>query len=188
MEARSFRPRKLGISLARSAACSEHAKRKRRTIKASRSRSCVSSGESSLVPSSRNVADGMVNLYIQFFDPIFRVFHVPTFWAEYQRYWKDVDSSPTSLRIKVLLVIAIGSSLSDHGTTDSNFTINAFGWITAAETWLAGPLKKDRLTHQRPPNILSDNTRSSDLLHRRRSGLDVRRIAHSQSHANGHPS
>ncbi|EXJ88085.1 hypothetical protein A1O1_05013 [Capronia coronata CBS 617.96] len=100
-----------------------------------------------LVPSSRAVADAMAKLYFQCFESTHRILHVPTFWADYQRYWDHPEAVTNQLRFKVLLVIAIGSSLYDHG--DSNTALRNMEmvrpWIYAAEAWLAGPLEKDRL-------------------------------------------
>lgn len=100
-----------------------------------------------LVPPSRIVADAMAKVYFQFFESTHRILHVPTFWIDYQRYWDHPETMTNDLRFKVLLVIAIGSSLYDHG--DSNAALRNMEmvrpWIYAAETWLAGPLEKDRL-------------------------------------------
>ncbi|ROV98454.1 hypothetical protein VPNG_08524 [Cytospora leucostoma] len=102
---------------------------------------------SHLVPPSRVVADAMAKLYFQSFESTHRILHVPTFWADYQRYWDHPETVTNGLRFKVLLVIAIGSSLYDH--EDSNAALRNIEmvrpWIYAAETWLTGPLEKDRL-------------------------------------------
>lgn len=99
------------------------------------------------VLSSRERADAMTKLYFQSFESTHRILHVPTFWVDYQRYWDQPETVTNDLRLKVLLVIAIGSSLYDHG--DSTATLEHMEtirpWIYAAEAWLAGPLEKDRL-------------------------------------------
>jgi hypothetical protein len=84
-------------------------------------------------PPSREMADAMANLYLTSFESTYvylrgrtrrvlicetcrhRILHVPTFWHEYQRYWDNPDGAAPGLRLKVLLVIGIGSSLYDHG-------------------------------------------------------------------------
>lgn len=75
-----------------------------------------------------------------------RILHAPSFWAEYQSYWGQSNVA-SELRHKVLLVIGIGSSLYDHGD-DGAVQCNigtVHQWIFDAETWLSGPLEKDRL-------------------------------------------
>jgi hypothetical protein len=87
----------------------------------------------------------MVTLYFRYFESIHRILHVPTFWTEYERYWDNPDSATTESRIKVFLVIGIGSSLSKHGDTDADFNSMVQKWVYTAQAWLSGPLKKDRL-------------------------------------------
>lgn len=101
----------------------------------------------SLVPFSRAMADTMAKLYFESFESTHRILHTPTFWTDYHRYWDHPETVANDLRFKVVLVIAIGSSLYDHG--DSNAALRNMEsvkpWIYAAEAWLAGPLEKDRL-------------------------------------------
>lgn len=101
-----------------------------------------------LIPPSREVADAMTKLYFECFESTHRILHVPTFWVDYKRYWEHPYPVTNDLRLKVLLVVAIGSSLHDNG--DSNAVLRntemVQPWIYAAETWLAGPLEKDRLS------------------------------------------
>lgn len=104
--------------------------------------------DTQLAPPSREVADAMTNLYFECFESTHRILHVPTFWVEYSRYWEHPHSATNDLRLKMLLVVAIGSSVYDHG--DSNAVLRntevVEPWIYAAETWLAGPLEKSRLS------------------------------------------
>lgn len=97
---------------------------------------------------ARDVADAMVNLYFASFESTHRVLHGPTFRAEYQQYWDSPESASIELRLKILMVSGIGSSLHDHGNT-GNALNNAdlvHQWIRAAQNWLSGPLEKDRLS------------------------------------------
>ena len=100
---------------------------------------------------SAEVADRMVNLYFENFESVLRILHVPTFRNEYQRYWRYTKTTPAppSLQLKILLVVAIGSSVDvregQHTREDVHFRDMVHKWIQAAQTWLSGPLKKDRL-------------------------------------------
>ncbi|KAM5357881.1 hypothetical protein ACJZ2D_015828 [Fusarium nematophilum] len=116
-----------------------------RIIKAARPGNGPPCSDAGHNPLAREHADEMVSLYLRTFELAYRVFHIPSFWVEYQRYWNDPDNSPTDLRLKVLLVIGIGSSIYSHG--DAGFAIRekVHQWIHAAQMWLSGPLKKDRL-------------------------------------------
>lgn len=120
-----------------------------RAIKVVRPSRCLLYPEFDLAPPPRAVADAMVNLYFQFFESAYRILHVPTFWSEYRRYWDNPESATTSLRLQILLVIGIGSSLSEQGHADTaaaGFRNSVHRWIYAAQAWVGGPMEKDRLT------------------------------------------
>lgn len=88
----------------------------------------------------------MVGLYFQHFESTYRILHIPSFWSDYQRYWHDPDGAPADLRLRVLLVVAIGSSLAEHTATDAAVLRGMIHqWVHAAQMWLSGPLEKDRL-------------------------------------------
>lgn len=118
-----------------------------KTFKISRpSRSHTSSAEIKVPP--RDESDAMVKLYFESFESAHRILHVPTFRAEYEGYWEHPDIAPSDLRLKILLVVGLGSSLHDHRSTEDALS-NAdlvHQWICAAQNWLSGPLEKDRLS------------------------------------------
>lgn len=96
----------------------------------------------------RDVSDAMVNLYFESFESTHRILHGPSFRAEYQRYWDRPDGAPIEQRLKILLVIGLGSSLHEHKSTDDALK-NAdlvHRWTYVAQNWLSGPLEKDRLS------------------------------------------
>ncbi|KAF4160621.1 hypothetical protein CNMCM6936_003816 [Aspergillus lentulus] len=122
-------------------------KNRARSIKTCRSTRSLPLPGFEFAPPSREMSDAMANLYLTSFETTHRILHVPTFWLEYQRYWDNPDGAAPSLRLKVLLVIGIGSSLYDHGDRAAalrNIDL-VQQWIYAAQTWLSGPLEKDRL-------------------------------------------
>ncbi|KIW15897.1 hypothetical protein PV08_05947 [Exophiala spinifera] len=116
-----------------------------RRIKLGRPTRCLSWREFSLSTPPRDVADTMVNLYFESFESAHRILHIPTFWAEYQKYWNDPERTTPDVRLKVLLVIAIGSSVSQYSDTDPGFRNMVHQWVYTAQAWLSGPLEKDRL-------------------------------------------
>ncbi|KAI0844735.1 hypothetical protein F5Y00DRAFT_188022 [Daldinia vernicosa] len=116
-----------------------------RSIKLGRPSRWLSYPDFDLVPPEREIADAMATSYFQLFESTYRIIHAPTFWSEYQKLWDCPESVTTSLRIKILLVIGIGSSLSNHRDSDLGFRNMIPQWVYAAQTWLSGPLEKDRL-------------------------------------------
>ena len=97
-----------------------------------------------LAPPDRELSDEMAQLYFEYFESTHRILHAPTFWTEYEGYWEDPTTAPLSLRFKILLVIAMGSSLHDQGG-NTDFRSSVWQWVYASQTWLSGPLEKDRV-------------------------------------------
>ncbi|KAI1119554.1 hypothetical protein F5Y14DRAFT_446090 [Nemania sp. NC0429] len=120
-------------------------KRIARDLKANRPSRCISSPRPSLEPPPRMIADLMVSLYFQCFEPVHRILHRPSFEAEYQGFWEHPEGVPISQRLKILLVIGIGSCLRDEAGPDSELRGRVQQWIYTAQAWLSGPLEKDRL-------------------------------------------
>ncbi|KAI0900221.1 fungal-specific transcription factor domain-containing protein [Annulohypoxylon nitens] len=101
--------------------------------------------EFDLEPPSREVADRAVAIYFKSFESTYRILHEPTFMSEYQKYWDEPEGVTIETRLKILLAIGLGSSLSEHIESNSGFRQTINHYIYAAQTWLAGPLEKDRL-------------------------------------------
>ncbi|KAK8135570.1 hypothetical protein PG984_003510 [Apiospora sp. TS-2023a] len=108
--------------------------------------SCIRGSGGVALP-RREMVDAMVNLYFAAFESTHRILHTPSFWEDYRRFWDDPEGVASDLRLKVLLVMSIGSGLYDHGSTDASIsnTELAHQCIYEAETWLGGPLEKDRI-------------------------------------------
>ncbi|KAF2264936.1 hypothetical protein CC78DRAFT_567934 [Lojkania enalia] len=119
-------------------------KRMARTIKAARYSSPEFPTEVQSSLPSKNVCDELVRAYFRTFEGIYRVLHVPTFWNEYERYWKDTSTTSTSVLMKILLVCAIGTAFYT-GDRKGPLRNSCSKWIEAAESWLSGPHKKSRL-------------------------------------------
>ncbi|KAI0097760.1 hypothetical protein GGR51DRAFT_540221 [Nemania sp. FL0031] len=123
----------------------EKCKRIAKALKVNRPSRCLSSPKPSLEPPPRMIADTMIALYFQSFEPVHRILHQPSFQAEYQTFWAHPESITTGQRLKILLVIGIGSSLRDDAGPDSDLRRGVQQWIYTAQAWLSGPLEKDRL-------------------------------------------
>ncbi|KAK4035244.1 hypothetical protein C8A01DRAFT_18057 [Parachaetomium inaequale] len=122
-------------------------KNKAKGIKIARPTRGLPSPYAFLAPPSPEIAMEMAELYFENFESAHRILHAPTFWAEYHRYWDHPASITEDVRHMILLVIGIGSSLYDHrdlAAMQLN-TESVHQWIYTAETWLSGPLEKDRL-------------------------------------------
>lgn len=135
----------LGALHARMGALLRECKAIARDIKAGRPSRRLAFEELNLMPPSREVADTMVALYFRFFESTHRILHRPTFESEYAGFWSGPQNAPNGVRLKILLAIGMGSSLHEDGLVDSELRSLVHGWVYAAQTWLSGPLEKDRL-------------------------------------------
>jgi len=103
----------------------------------------VNDDQNMLLPDQdRTMAYTMTGLYFSHFESTYRILHIPTFWREYEECWSHKSTTTTAIRLKVCLVIAIGSVMHD---SDSSFRNMARQWIYAAERWLADPIEKQKL-------------------------------------------
>lgn len=108
-------------------------------------RSITQSG-SSLFLSSKSWADQMAQLYVTRFESAFRILHIPSFWVEYDEFWKSPEGASMALQCKVKLVIAIGSSLYRDAADADNIRWSSSWWVHEAQSWVSAPLKKDRIS------------------------------------------
>lgn len=133
--------REIGVLLAKCKAIS-------RALKASRPARSLSSPALELPPSpDRDVAREMTQLYLDSFESSFRIFHVPSLWDVFERFWNQPQGLRADERLAVLIVIGLGSSLCTAEVRQrDNLEEKIQHWIYAAETWLSGPLEKDRLS------------------------------------------
>lgn len=88
-------------------------------------------------------ADWMRVNYLATFETVYRIIHQYTFELEFQIFWANPKAATTSLRLKNLLVIALGSSVDERD--GPKFRNMAYQWIRQAQEWLSGPLKKDQM-------------------------------------------
>ena len=94
----------------------------------------------------RDFANRMTQLYISRFESAFRILHVPSFWTEYEQYWRNPTETSSAVQFKIKLVIAIGSSLYRSGSdTDMVRSVSA-QWVYAAQSFVSGPMEKDQLS------------------------------------------
>lgn len=97
-----------------------------------------------LTPPSRDVADRMVTMYLEAFESTCRIIHIPSFRDEYRKFWEHQEATPIEQRLRILLVIGIGSSLILERDIVPRVAVQQ--WTYASQTWLSGPLEKDRLS------------------------------------------
>jgi hypothetical protein len=85
----------------------------------------------------RITCDKLLELYFATFDTVFRVLHVPTFYAEYNAYWDDANFKKKTFHQKLLLVLAIGTCFY-YKPDEQKCPLRslASAWIFQAQQWL----------------------------------------------------
>lgn len=94
---------------------------------------------------SRQDADMLIQNYIDTFEGIVRIIHIPTFRSDYERYWQDISASSDSLIMLIKLCMALGSTVCDNSDA---WKATAMQWVREAQVWLMLPPEKSRLTLQ----------------------------------------
>ncbi|KAI0911300.1 hypothetical protein F4823DRAFT_623658 [Ustulina deusta] len=98
----------------------------------------------------KEVSDRLLQLYLQTFESVFRILHIPSFRREYEQYWSDPGAANESLELQILLVLAIGTCfyqepLSSDSTDGLTLHEQSAQWIHAVHVRLAVPLRKKNL-------------------------------------------
>lgn len=92
---------------------------------------------------SRELADQLIENYLRTFEGVLRIVHVPTFRADYERYWQNQSAASESLVVLLQLCMALGSSVRDDSYALKNA---ATQWIYEAQLWMILPPEKSRMT------------------------------------------
>ncbi|PKS11291.1 hypothetical protein jhhlp_003053 [Lomentospora prolificans] len=93
----------------------------------------------------KEVADDLVNRYLETLETVFRVLHIPTFKRDYAAVWEPGAKPDPAFLVQLKLVLAIGAT--SHDTTFSLRPL-ALRWIYEAHTWMSPPEFKRKYTVQ----------------------------------------
>ncbi|CRG84064.1 Low affinity potassium transport system protein kup [Talaromyces islandicus] len=104
----------------------------------------IASHPSDYVP-PRETADKLLQSYIQNFEPIYRIIHIPRFKREYEFYWTNPRISSHGMVTRLLLMMSIGAIFQPRQEAILLHS-SALQWIYVAQTWVSTPFDKYRLT------------------------------------------
>lgn len=101
-----------------------------------------------LVP-NRSIADRLVNLYFDTFELTYRILHRPTFWRDYEFFWRSPEQAPPGFVPVLLLVMATVRCMSpkeplSFNHEGSTVRSEAIQWIRACDLWLTQQSQKHR--------------------------------------------
>ncbi|KPM39217.1 hypothetical protein AK830_g7340 [Neonectria ditissima] len=102
----------------------------------------VSSNLLEILP-QKEICDVLISCYARTFDQIYRIIHLPSFRADYDRFWQDPGSfkTPNHFIMTLFVTSAIGSTFYT-GSGSSDIRQWAPIWIQTAQSWLTGPSEK----------------------------------------------
>lgn len=92
------------------------------------------------------VMDDLVQLYFATFESCYRILYYPSFMKEYGRHKIDLENVTSCLVVQLVLIMSTTCGLHDDAQIRDELTTHSPDWIQIAQTWLSGPLEKDRLT------------------------------------------
>ncbi|KAL2759589.1 hypothetical protein ACRALDRAFT_2038429 [Sodiomyces alcalophilus JCM 7366] len=99
------------------------------------------------------LVDALVDVYLEQFEQLHRVVHIPTFKREYALFWENTESRHAALTALILSMICISNCIHTHDTLwftgmVSNAHTTAVKWIEAVEKWQSRQsMKHRRLIH-----------------------------------------
>lgn len=91
---------------------------------------------------ARELADILLENYFRAFESCYRIVHIPTFRRDYERYWNEPDSASELFVVKLLLVLAIGTSLNQNIQLSRSLRLSALQWINATSIFLGSPFNE----------------------------------------------
>lgn len=94
---------------------------------------------------ARNVADQLVEQYLETFETVFCIHHLPSFRREYEQFWSDPTAASDSFTVRLLLVLALGTCFDDDDSLQS-LHASSVHWVIAAHAWAYSPFSKPRVT------------------------------------------
>lgn len=99
---------------------------------------------------SKIEADALVQVYLDQFEQVHRIVHIPTFMKEYEEFWKpDSQERPAAFTALLLSMMAVSSCVHTHESLRfigmmSNARLWAEKWIKATDAWESKQSQKHR--------------------------------------------
>ncbi|OJZ83015.1 hypothetical protein ASPFODRAFT_221052 [Aspergillus luchuensis CBS 106.47] len=94
---------------------------------------------------SPQVANDLVAAYLSNFETVYRIIHIPTFLKHYGTFWELPRESYPVFRATLLVVLAIGWTVTGGVDEQSSLNSQVGSWISAAEKWASSLPQKDTL-------------------------------------------
>ncbi|KAK1776306.1 hypothetical protein QBC45DRAFT_219197 [Copromyces sp. CBS 386.78] len=102
----------------------------------------------SLLP-SKEKTDALVSIYLDQFEQIHRIVHIPTFRRDYDKFWDPAQTRSASFTALILAILGVSSCLGSHFPQEFDKLISrshadALKWIDAVDEWQQKQSQKHR--------------------------------------------
>ncbi|KAK3387562.1 hypothetical protein B0H63DRAFT_159975 [Podospora didyma] len=89
---------------------------------------------------SREETDALISIYLDQFEQIHRIVHIPTFRKDYAKFWDPAETRSAASTVLVLSMLGTASCLAEHLPNKfekmiSSSHANAVRWIEAVDKW-----------------------------------------------------
>lgn len=91
---------------------------------------------------TKDIADALIDCYLQTIESVYRILHIPSFRRDYATIWSSTEQPNPIFLIQLKLVLAIGAAM--HDNTFSLRT-SAIQWVYEAQTRISEPKFKSML-------------------------------------------
>ncbi|KAB5586215.1 fungal-specific transcription factor domain-containing protein [Coniochaeta sp. 2T2.1] len=98
---------------------------------------------------SKEEADSCVQIYLEQFEQLHRIVHIPSFRRDYAKFWDPKETRYTAFTVLVLAICSVTSCISTHAAVKfeklvSTAHTRALRWIKACEEWEEKQSQKHR--------------------------------------------
>lgn len=98
---------------------------------------------------SREETDNLVSIYLDQFEQIHRIIHIPSFHRQYNKFWEGPENRNAAFTALILAIMAISSCLDENAPQKFERLVsishaNALKWIQAVDAFMAGQSQKHR--------------------------------------------
>ena len=95
----------------------------------------------------KNIADQLVQIYVDNLETIYRVLHLPSFWEEYSKFWNAPQEGRPAFAALLLLILATTYCVKERNSSmfrgDSSVgRETAIMWIRTCDSWLQSQSQK----------------------------------------------
>lgn len=95
----------------------------------------------------KNIADQLVQIYVENLETVYRVLHLPSFWEEYSKFWSAPQEGRPAFAALLLLILATTYCVRERDSSmfrgDSSVgRETAIMWIRTCDSWLQSQSQK----------------------------------------------